>query len=139
MATRRPIPTQLEKDVLALLSYAKDHMDTWVPFSLPAEEAEHLPRSLRWYVFSKNSPLGWSPQGIGNIAHARYSYDLEWQTLADDGPQWARSLHSASRAGVDYMGMKQGRIKLRAKRTYRNRALKTAETPACREETTPIA
>lgn len=105
--------TRMDADVTAMLTYADDHLGTWVPLQVLDDRL--LTRTVRWMVYSKHSPLGWSPDG--RVSTARRSYDLQWMMRSPtfkrgDDDQYTRDIHVP---GVYVRGLRYGRIKLMEK------------------------
>lgn len=105
--------TRMDGEVQALLAYAHDKIDTWVPFQVLDDKL--FARTARWLAYSKFSPLDWCP--TGRVQDAAYSYDLQWMMRSPtfkrgDENQYTRDIHVP---GVYVKGLRYGRLKLRHK------------------------
>lgn len=97
---------KLDDDVKPLIKYADEHIGTWVPVEV--EDYHQFARTVRWFVNSKESPFGWSPEGRPQTATR--SFDLMWRLPGDD--QWTRDINVP---GVFKGNFRVGRLKLRIK------------------------
>jgi len=102
--------TALDEDVHRLITHAAEKVDEWIPFAVSPEDAPQLFRSVRWFVYSKFSPLGWSPEGRPQTA--KYSFDVMWKMPGGD--VWSRDIKVPEVINAD--GLRMGRVKLHVKR-----------------------
>jgi len=100
--------TALDEDVHRMIKRAAESPDEWLDFAVSPEDAGQLFRTVRWFVYSKFSPLGWSPEGRPQTA--QYSFDIMWKM---DGGQWTRDIKVAP--VLTAKGLRAGRVKLHVK------------------------
>lgn len=101
--------TGLDEDVHRMIKHAADKLNEWVDFAVDLDESRQMARTVRWYVYSKMSPLGWSPEGKPQTA--THSFDLMWKM---DGGLWSRDINVPPVLNRD--GRRVGRVKVRMKR-----------------------
>lgn len=96
----------MEAEVRPLLEYAHKKLGEWVEFKVLDDRG--LNSTVRWFVYGKTSPFGWSPQG--RVQTATYSYDLMWET---PNGEWTREIRDTGKYDG---GLRIGRLKLRIKK-----------------------
>lgn len=101
--------TALDEDVHRLVKHAAEQADAWIDFAVSPEDASQLFRTVRWFVYSKFSPLGWSPEGRPQTA--TYSFDIMWKM---DGGGWTRDIKVPAILNAK-TGLRIGRVKLHVK------------------------
>ena len=98
---------RMDAEIRPLIIFGEKNLGKWIPFSV-LDDAQFM-RTVRWFVNSKNSPFGWSPEGRPQTASR--SADVQWKT---PNCGWSREIHSQ---GVYKEGLREGRFKLRMKRS----------------------